>query len=161
MPLKFLCTLKKILIFQYCDSNIRLFSIPLHLVITRPTIKNPNRYQKHLISLLYFLYRFCRLVHAFLYYFPYSCRSFTLLKALAKSNRIFPLSLFRARKSNIYHYRDSWKCGNFRESNQEKKQRNFAKNQANKIKIDNFARNNRENFTIRWYHNYFAFWEHL
>ena len=63
---------------------------------------------------------------SFLYCFPYSyrssnycnsnsCRSFTLLKALAKSNsNLFAIAFF-ARKSDNYRYRDSWKSDNFRE----------------------------------------------
>ena len=61
-----------------------------------------------------------------LYCFPYSyrssnycdsnsCRFFTLLKALAKSNVIFSLPPLRARKSDNYRYRDSLKSDNFRE----------------------------------------------
>ena len=76
-----------------------------------------------LISLLQFLYKFCRLVHGFIsVLLPNYCdisnsfRSFTLLKALAKSNGIiFSLSPLRARKSDNYCYRDSWKSDNFRE----------------------------------------------
>ena len=61
---------------------------------------------------------------SFLYCFPYSyrpsnycdsnsCRSFTLLKALAKSNgNLFAIAF----KSDNYRYRDSWKSDNFRES---------------------------------------------
>ena len=63
---------------------------------------------------------------SFLYCFSYSfrspnycdsnsCRSFTLLKALAKSKVIFSLSPLRARKSDNYRYRDSWKSDSFRE----------------------------------------------
>ena len=59
-------------------------------------------------------------IASFLYCFPYSyrssnycdsnsCRSFTLLKALAKSN-----GNLIAFKSDNYRYRDSWKSDNFR-----------------------------------------------
>ena len=81
---------------------------------------------------------------SFLYCFPYSyrssnycdskiCRSFTLLKALAKSNGI----LF-ARKSDNYRYRDRWKSDNFRErAIKAKKQRTDTKKDAKRIKSDN------------------------
>ena len=79
---------------------------------------------------------------SFLYCFPYSyrslnycnsncCRSFTLSQALAKSDTvIFSLSSLRARKSDNYRYRDSWKSDNIRESKQEIKQRADTKNEA-------------------------------
>ena len=38
-----------------------------------------------------------------------------LFKALAKGTVIFSLSLLRARKSELYRHRDSWKGDNFRE----------------------------------------------
>ena len=86
-------------------------------------------------SLLQFLYKFCRL--AFLYCFPYSyrssnycdsnsCRSFTLLKALAlKVTVIFSLLPLRPRKSDNYRYRDSWKSDNFRERAIKKEAKNW------------------------------------
>ena len=62
---------------------------------------------------------------SFLYCFPYSyrssnycdsngCRSFALLKALAKSNG-YLFAIARARKSDNYRFRDSWKSDNFGE----------------------------------------------
>ena len=69
---------------------------------------------------------------SFLYCSPYSYRSFTILKALAKSNG----NLF-ARKIDI-----------FRESNQEKKQRSDTMNEAKKIKSDNFKMSNKEKSNI-------------
>ena len=54
-----------------------------------------------------------------------------LFKAIAKSN-----------------YRDSWKGGNFKESNQEKKQRADTKNKAKRIKSDHFTGNYLEKTNI-------------
>ena len=52
---------------------------------------------------------------------------------------IFSLSPLRARKSENYNYRDSWKSDNFRERNEEKKQSADNNNKkAHKIKRDNF-----------------------
>ena len=76
------------LFFQYCDSNIGLFSIAPHLVI---------------ISFLDWF------MASFLYFFPYSyrssnncnsnsCRSFTLLKALAQSNGNLIAIAFKSEK---------------------------------------------------------------
>ena len=56
-----------------------------------------------------------------------SCRSFTLLKALAKSNGNLSLSPLRARKSDNYRYRDSWKSDNFRESHKKKEKKLIPK----------------------------------
>ena len=79
-----------------------------------------------------------------LYCFPYSyrlsnycdsssCRSFTLLKALAKSNgNLFAVAF----KSDNYRYRDSWKSDNFRERAIKKKQRTDTKKDAKRIKSD-------------------------
>ena len=66
-----------------------------------------------LIPLLQFLYKFCRLVHV--HCFPYSyrssnycdsnsCRSFTLLKALARVKVHTSLSPSRARRSNNFTF---------------------------------------------------------
>ena len=76
-----------------------------------------------------------------------------------------PLS---ARKSNNYRYCDSWKCDNFRDSNQEKKQRTDTINEVMKIKSDNFTISNTEKsniaivileqLIIEWHHNYFIYW---
>ena len=102
---------------------------------------------------------------SFLYCFPYSYRSLTLLKALAKSNgNLFAIAF----KSDNYRYRDSWKSDNFREEAIKKKQRNDTKKDAKRIKSDNFTRGNREKSNIAiaileqliigWQHNYFVFW---
>ena len=61
---------------------------------------------------------------------------------------IFSLSSLRARKSDNYRYRNSWKSNNFWENNQEKKQRAGTKNKAKKIKSDNFTGINREKSNI-------------
>jgi hypothetical protein len=92
---------------------------------------------------------------SFLYCFPYSyrysnhcdsnsCRSFTLLKALAKSN------------------------GNLYARAIKKKQRTETKKDAKRIKSENFTREKREKSNIAiaifkklmigWQHNYFFFW---
>ena len=75
------------------------------------------------------------LMASFLYCLPYSyrssnycdsnsCRSFTLLKALAKSNgNLFAIAF----KSDNYRYRDSWKSDNFRERAIKKEQRTDTK----------------------------------
>ena len=95
---------------------------------------------------------------SFLYCFPYSycssnycdsnsCRSFTLLKALArKVTVIFSLTPLRARKSDNYRFRDSWKSNNFRERAHKKK--TDTKKDAKRIKNDNFTRGNREKSNI-------------
>ena len=49
--------------FQYCNSNIGLFSIAPHKVIALPTLRSQKL--TYLTSLLHFLYRFCLLVHGF------------------------------------------------------------------------------------------------
>ena len=56
------------------------------------------------------------------------------------------LSPLRAIKSNNYWY--SWKRENFRESNEEKKERTDTINEAKKIKSDNFTRSHREKYNI-------------
>ena len=79
---------------QYCDSNIRLFSIAPPLVIALPTLRQQKLL--HLIPLLKFCINFVdQFMAYFLYCFPYSyrssnycdsnsCRCFTFLKAIAK-----------------------------------------------------------------------------
>ena len=73
-----------------------------------------------LISLLHFLQEFCRLVHGFFsLLLPICYRSFTLLKALAKSNgNLFAIAF----KSD--NYRNSWKSDNFRERATKKEAKN-------------------------------------
>ena len=56
-------TLQKKYFFQYCDINFGLFSVIHHLVITLPTLRQQKL--SLLISLLLFLYEFCRLVRGF------------------------------------------------------------------------------------------------
>ena len=107
-------------IFQYCDSNIGVFSVAPHLVIALLTLRQQNL--SFLISLLQFLLSFVDwFMASFLYCFPYSYRSsnycdsnsfrsFALLKALAKSiGNLFAIAF----KSDNYRYRDSWKSDNF------------------------------------------------
>ena len=79
---------------QYCDSNIGLFSIAPHLVNAPRTLR-----QQKLSLLISLLLSFVDwFMTSFLYCFPYSyrssnfcdsnsCRSFTLLKTLAKSKK--------------------------------------------------------------------------
>ena len=57
---------------------------------------------------------------------------------------IFSLSPLRARKSNNYFYRYSWKSDNFREGHKKKKQGTDNKKDAK----DNFTRSNREKSNI-------------
>ena len=45
------------------------------------------------------------------------CRSFSILKAIAKSKTNLLLSPLRARKSANYCYRNSWKSNNYRKGN--------------------------------------------
>ena len=101
------CEKKKFLPFKNGHHNIGLFSIASHLVIALPTL----RYQKLslLISLIQFLYEFCDIN---------SCRSFTLLKALAKSNGNLFAIAFKSEKG------DSWKRDNFRERGIKKEAKN-------------------------------------
>ena len=58
------------------------------------------------------------------------------------------LSPLRARKSDNYRYRDSWKSDNFRERAIKKKQRTDTNKDAKRIKSDNFTSSNREKFNI-------------
>ena len=62
---------------------------------------------------------------------------------------IFSQSPLRARKSDNYRYRDSWKSDNFRKRAIKKKQRTDTKKDAKRIKIDHFTRGNREK--IGWH----------
>ena len=78
--------------FQYCDSNIWLFTIVPPLFIAS------NNYNSN------------------------SCRSFVLVNTLAKSN-----GKFKTRKSDNYHYRDSWKSDNFIERAIKKEAKNWYK----------------------------------
>ena len=67
---------------------------------------------------------------SFLYCFPYSCRSFTLLKALTKSN------------SNLFAIA-------FKSENHQKRSKELIqKTDAKRIKGHNFTRGNREKLNI-------------
>ena len=135
------------IILQYKDhswihkSYIVLYSIAPHLVIALPTLRQQKL--SLLIPLLQFLQSFVDWFMAcFLYCFPYSsrssnycdsnsCRSFMLLKALAKSNcNLFAIA-FKSEKEPS-----------------KKKQRTDNKKDAKRIKSDNFTRNNREKSNI-------------
>ena len=141
-----------------CWYPIVHFSLAPHLVIALPTLQKQKLPLS--TSLLHFFICFVDwLITSFLYCFPYSnrssnyrdsdcCRSFRLLKALAKSNGKFSLSPIRSRKSDNFRYRYTWKRDNLRESNQEKKQRTNTINEAKKIKSDNFNKSNREKINI-------------
>ena len=119
---------------QNSKSKIFLFSIASHIVVAIPTW----RYQKFplLISLLIFLYKYFTFVHSFFFsgLLPIWLSLFQLLSLF------IPLG---------------WKSDNFNESNQEKKQRTDAKNEATKIKSDKFTRSYREksNIAIAILHN--------
>ena len=76
----------------------------------------------------YFLYCFPSSFRSSNYCNSNSCRSFTLLKALAKSNGNFFTIALRARKSDNYRYRDSWKSNNFREISIKKEAKNWYQN---------------------------------
>ena len=108
---------------QY-DQSVRLVTVGENIIATikMREKKNFNIAIAHLvialISLLQFLYEICRLVHGFFFVcFPYShsssnycdsnsCRTFTLLKALAKKMLILSLSPLRARKSDNFKKED-------------------------------------------------------
>ena len=132
-----------------------------------------------MVILQYWTFLYCSpfSYHSSNYWNSNSCRSFTVLKALAKSNgNLFVIAFKsekereRARKSGNYRYRyhDSWNSDNFRESHQKKKQSTDTKKAAKGIKSDNFTRSNREKYNIAiailkkrmtgWQHNYFVFW---
>ena len=87
---------------------------------------------------------------SFLYCFPYcyhssnycdsnSCRSFTLLKALAKSNGNLIAIAFKSEKE-----RQVGRAITLDRKPSKKKQRTDIKKDAKKIKSDNFTRSNRE-----------------
>ena len=88
------CYPLKMVIFPILRQQYWTFSIAPHLVIALPTLRQQKL--SLLISLLQFLYEFCRLVHGFFsvllpiqlsasnYWDSNSCRSFSLLKTIAK-----------------------------------------------------------------------------
>ena len=79
-----------------------------------------------------------------------SFRSFLLLKAISKINGKLLTCAPIARKSTNYRYRDSWKSDNYnRKSNKEKKQINYTKNKAKKIKSNNCKGAIKKNLMIR------------
>ena len=116
-------TLWRFEFFQYCDRNIGLFSIAPHLVIALPTMSLVD------LSMASFLYCFPYSYRSSNYCDSNSCRSFTLLKALAKSNGNLFAIAFKGEKE--------WKPS-------KKKQRIDTKKGAKRIKSDNFTRSNRE-----------------
>ena len=74
-------------------------------------------------------------IASLLYCFPYnyrssnycdsnSCRSYTLLKALAKSSGNLIAIAFKSEKERNYRYRDSWKSENFRKEANKKEAKN-------------------------------------
>ena len=75
--------------FQYCDRNIRLFSIAPCKVITHPYLD--------------------------------SCRSFSLLKAIAIRLPLLFANAFKSVMSDNYCCRNSWKSDNYMGSYTEKK----------------------------------------
>ena len=82
---------KILLLPSKCEFFFYPFSIAPHLVIALPTLRQQK--SSLLISLLQLLYEFCMVLYCFPYSYRYanycdikSCRSFTLLKAFAKSN---------------------------------------------------------------------------
>ena len=125
-----------------------------------------------LISLLKFCMSFVDLQMAsFLYCFPYcssnycdsnSCRSFTLLKALAKRNGNLIGIAFKSEKE----LQLSGRAIILERKPSKKKQRTDTKKDAKRIKSDNFTRSNREKsdiaiailekLIIGWHHNYFV-----
>ena len=83
------------------------------------------------MSVLKFIIRFVDWIMAsFLYCFPYRYRSFTLLKALAKSN------------GNLFAI--AFMSDNFRKRAIKKKQRTDTKKDGKRIKIDNFTRSKKK-----------------
>ena len=71
-----------------------------------------------------------------------SCCSFSLLKAIAISISLLFTIAFKSKKINNYCCWDSWKCGNYTESNTEKKPWINVQNQYKKrreVKSDNFG----------------------
>ena len=92
--------------FQYCESNIGLFSIASHLVIALPTLQQQKLWL--LILLLQFLYNFCRLVYGFfsillliqlsLFQLLRQFSLFYALKGIAKSNGNLFAIAFKSKK---------------------------------------------------------------
>ena len=122
--------------FQYCDSNIELFSIAPHLVIALQTLRQQKL--SLLIPLLQFLYKFCRLVHGFFsVLLPIQLSLFQLLRQQQ-------LSLFYAlkaiAKSKSTHIAIAFKSDSFTGSNREK----FNKAIAILEKIHNLKIKNNE-----------------
>ena len=114
-----------------------------------------------LISLLQFLYEFCRLVHGFfsVYLFQYSyrssnycdsysCRSLTLLKVLAKSNGNLIAIAFKSEKERQLSIAIDERAITLEREPSKKKQRSYKKKDAKGIKSDNFTRGNREKSNI-------------
>ena len=115
----FFGTLSKCSIFQYCESNIELFSFAPHLAIALPTL----RYSK-VVDLNIFALFCIGFIVWFMASFPYCSpcyHSFSILKALAKIKENLSLSPTRERMNN--NYRNSCKSDNYKKGNEGKKQR--------------------------------------
>ena len=80
---------------------------------------------------------------SFLHCFPYSYRSFTLLKELAKSNGHLFVIAFKSEKVAIVG-----RAITLEREPSKKKQRTDTKKDAKRIKSDNFTRGNREKSKI-------------
>ena len=80
--------------FQYCNSNIWLFSIV--------------PYKDIALNLLCFIFALVSLLLSFISFFD-SCKTFYLLKAIEMSFTLLLLLLLRFKKSNNYCYHDNWK----------------------------------------------------
>ena len=77
---------------------------------------------------------------------------------------IFLLSPLRARKSDNYRYRNSWKSNNFRERESPKKSKELIQKRMQRelrvITLQGAIEKNPilRNFNDGWPHNYFVFW---
>ena len=122
---------------------------------------------------------FCRLAHgSFLYCLPYSycssnychsnsCRSFTLLKALPKSNGNLIVKSEKE-QATTFAIAIVGRAITLERKISKKKQRTDTKKDAKRIKSDNFTWSNREKsniaiailekWMIGWHYNYFVFW---
>ena len=87
---------------------------------------------------------------SFLYCFPYSYRSFTLLKALAKSNGNLFAITFKSEKERERATTIAivGRAKTLEREPSKKKQRTDTKKDAKRIKGDNFTRGNREKSNI-------------
>ena len=124
-------------------------------------------YLSLLISLLKFLYELWLSLFQLLR--QHSCRSFTLLKALAKSNcNIFAIAFKERERATTIAIAIVGIAITLKREPSKKKQRTVTKKDTKRIKSENFTRSNKEKsniaFTILeklmigWHHNYFVFW---